>query len=69
MPEYGKGRGHRGNLGFPIQFVNPQYEYKEEKEEKEYKSPLEKNINKKKKKDPAKLKVLANLADKHYVSI
>lgn len=41
-------------------FVNPAYEYQEEKEEKEYKSPLEKHINKKKKKDPNKYKILAN---------
>lgn len=70
-----------------ISFVNQPYEYKEEKEEKEYKSPLEKHINKKKKPDKSrghrpltnpenrpqaelhKYRILANPADKLFVSV
>lgn len=64
-----KGRGHRGNRRFPYSFVNQPYEYKEEKEEKEYKSPLEKHIDKKKKPNKNKYRILANPTDKLFVSL
>jgi hypothetical protein len=52
-----------------INFTNQPYEYKEEKEEKEYKSPLEKHINKKKKPDKNKYRILANPNAKLFIHV